>query len=261
MENQLLDSEMLENKNGKSLNELLNNGYETHSVEYIKKGFEIFKQNIGGFIGFLFVAGILQIIISSIPFISGLSYAIISPILVGVYIVAKMIDKNEAHTFSNFFDGTKNYAPIFLVTLIPSLIIAVIMLVIGGWAYFKMSFLGIKPQLNFNDLDSLKSIAAATGLGARAGLAGIIYIVISVLFLFAPLLVIFEKFDAVKALDISRKIVSKKFLNWVGFLFLIGIFNAAGAICLLIGLLITIPTSICAMYVAYNDVIGLDLKD
>jgi hypothetical protein len=75
------------------------------------------------------------------------------------------------------------------------------------------------------------------------------------------LLVIFEKFDAVKALDISRKIVSKKFLNWVGFLFLIGIFNAAGAICLLIGLLITIPTSICAMYVAYNDVIGLDLKD
>ncbi|HOU46262.1 MAG TPA: hypothetical protein PLL99_00575 [Chitinophagales bacterium] len=261
MENQLLDSEMLENKNGKSLNELLNNGYETHSVEYIKKGFEIFKQNIGGFIGFLFVAGILQIIISSIPFISGLSYAIISPILVGVYIVAKMIDKNEAHTFSNFFDGTKNYAPIFLVTLIPSLIIAVIMLVIGGWAYFKISYLGIKPQLNFNDLDSLKSIAAATGLGARAGLAGVISIVISVLFLFAPLLVIFEKFDAVKALDISRKIVSKKFLNWVGFLFLIGIFNAAGAICLLIGLLITIPTSICAMYVAYNDVIGLDLKD
>lgn len=261
MENQLLDSEMLENKNGKSLNELLSNGYETHSVDYIKKGFEIFKQNIGGFIGFLFVAGILQVIISSIPFIKGLSYAIIAPILVGGYIVAKMIDNNETHSFSNFFDGTKNYAHIFLVTLIPSLIIAVIMLIVGGWAYFKISYLGIKPHLDFNDLDSFKSIATATGLGARAGLAGIISIVISVLFLFAPLLVVFSKFDAIKALDISRKIVAKKFINWVGFLFLIGIFNAAGAICLLIGLLVTIPSSICAMYVAYNEVIGLDLRD
>lgn len=261
MENQLLDSEMLENKNGKSLNELLSNGYETHSVDYIKKGFEIFKQNIGGFIGFLFVSGILQVIISSIPFIKGLSYAIIAPILVGGYIVAKMIDNNETHSFSNFFDGTKNYAPIFLVTLIPSLIIAVIMLIVGGWAYFKISYLGIKPHLDFNDLDSFKSIATATGLGARAGLAGIISIVISVLFLFAPLLVVFSKFDAIKALDISRKIVAKKFINWVGFLFLIGIFNAAGAICLLIGLLVTIPSSICAMYVAYNEVIGLDLRD
>ncbi len=261
MENQLLDSEMLENKNGKSLNELLSNGYETHSVDYIKKGFEIFKQNIGGFIGFLFVAGILQVIISSIPFIKGLSYAIIAPVLVGGYIVAKMIDNNETHSFSNFFDGTKNYAHIFLVTLIPSLIIAVIMLIVGGWAYFKISYLGIKPHLDFNDLDSFKSIATATGLGARAGLAGIISIVISVLFLFAPLLVVFSKFDAIKALDISRKIVAKKFINWVGFLFLIGIFNAAGAICLLIGLLVTIPSSICAMYVAYNEVIGLDLRD
>ncbi len=260
MENQLLDSDMPENKNGKSLSELLNNGYETHSIDYLKKGFEIFKQNIGGFIGFLFIAGILQLVVSSIPFLKGLSYALIAPILAGGYIVAKMIDKNETYTFSNFFDGTKNYAPIFLVTLLPSLLIAVIMLVVGGWAYFKISYLGVKPHLDFNDLDSFKSMAAATGLWARAGLAGIISIVISILFLFAPFLVVFEKFDAIKALDISRKIVAKKFINWVGFLFLIGIFNAAGAICLLIGLLITIPSSICAMYVAYNEVIGLDLR-
>lgn len=37
MENQLLDSDMPENKNGKSLSELLNNGYETHSIDYLKK--------------------------------------------------------------------------------------------------------------------------------------------------------------------------------------------------------------------------------
>ena len=60
-------------------------------------------------------------------------------------------------------------------------------------------------------------------------------------------------------MNISRKIVAKN-LSIGGIFILIRFFNAAGAICLLIGLLITIPSSICAMYVAYNEVIGLDLK-
>lgn len=37
MENQLLDNDMLDNNESKSLNEILTNGYETHAVEYIKR--------------------------------------------------------------------------------------------------------------------------------------------------------------------------------------------------------------------------------
>ena len=33
MENQLLDNDMLDNNESKSLNEILTNGYETHAVE------------------------------------------------------------------------------------------------------------------------------------------------------------------------------------------------------------------------------------
>ena len=99
------------------------------------------------------------------------------------------------------------------------------------------------------------------GFGMRASLAGIISGVISILFLFGTFLVLFEKFEPLKALDISRKLVSKKFFNWLGFLLLLGLFNAAGALCLLVGLFVTIPSTVCALYVAYEDVVGLNLRD
>ncbi|HOY41309.1 MAG TPA: hypothetical protein PLX60_05570 [Chitinophagales bacterium] len=262
MENQLLDNDMLDNKEGKSLSALLANGYETNSVDYIKKGFEIFKQNIGPFIGFIIIVGIAEAIVGSIPFIKGLAGALVAPVIAGGFLVAKMIDKNETHSFSNFFDGTKNYVPLFLVTLLPTLLIGAILLVVGGWAYFKVAFLGIVPKLDIRDFNSLSTYASSmAGFGMRASLAGIISGVISILFLFGTFLVLFERFEPVRALDISRKLVSKKFFNWFGFLLLLGLFNAAGALCLLVGLFVTIPSTVCALYVAYEDVVGLNLRD
>lgn len=262
MENQELDNELLDQKDGKSLRSLLDNGYETNAVEYIKKGIEIFKQDIGSFIGFVLIIAVAQGIISSIPFVKGFASALIAPLMAGGFIVAKMIDKKEIHSFSNFFDGTKKYTPLLIVTIIPTVIVAAIFLIIGGWSYFKISFLGIKPAFNFNDFSGMGRFSGAMfGLAGRAGLAGLIAGIVSILFMFGSFLVLFENFEPVKALDISRKIIGKKFLNWIGFLFLIVLFNAAGAICLLVGLLVTIPSSICALYVAYEDVVGLNLKD
>jgi hypothetical protein len=255
MENQLLDSDMLDNREGKSLSALLANGYETHSVEYIRKGFELFKRNIGPFLGFLLIVAICQGILSSIPFIKGLANPLISPIIAGAFLVAKKIDKNEPHAFSDFFEGTKNYKRLFLVALLPTLLVMVIMLIFGGWNYFQVTFLG-RNAGNVNDmLYMMKSHAGGLGI------AGLIAILVSILFLFGTFLVLFENFAPVRALDISRKIISKKFFNWVGFILLLGLFNLAGLICLVVGLLVTIPSTICALYAAYEDVVGLNLRD
>ncbi|MDB5226746.1 MAG: hypothetical protein JWN78_939 [Bacteroidota bacterium] len=256
MNNELLDSEMLNSKEGKSLSSLLVNGYETHSVDYIKKGFELFKMDIGSFIGFLFIVGIAEAVISMIPYVKGFAGPLVAPILAGGFLVAKMIDKGEPHTFSNFFDGTKKYKELFLVTLLPTLLLALIFLVVGGWSYFKISFLGIKPD--FSGMGSLSSYA---GFAGRGMLAALIALVVSILFLLGNFLVLFENFQPVRALEISAKLVSKKFFNWLGFILLLVLFNFAGVICLVIGLFVTIPSSICALYVAYEDVVGLNLRD
>lgn len=46
MENQLLDNDMLDNKEGKSLSALLANGYETNSVDYIKKALSYLNKTL-----------------------------------------------------------------------------------------------------------------------------------------------------------------------------------------------------------------------
>lgn len=263
MENQLLDGDLLNNnKDGKSLSELLVNGYETHATDYIKKGFEIFKQNVGGFIGFLILIGVIKIAISAIPFVSILTSALVAPIAIGAFIVAKMIDKNETYSFSNFFDGTKKFKPLFLVSLITSAIVFIVFLVIGGWSYFKMAFLGLKPKMNYSDINSLMAYSQSmSGYGLRIFFAVLVTMAITIFLIFGNFLVYFSNFEPINALDTSRKIVSKKFFNWLGFLMLLGLFNIAGALCFGIGLLITIPTTMCAMYVAYEDVVGLNLRD
>jgi hypothetical protein len=256
MENQFLDSEML-NRDGKSLSALLANGYQTHSVDYIKKGFALFKQDIGPYIGFLLIVGLAEAIISMIPFLKGLAGPIVAPLMAGGYVVAKMIDRNEPHEFSNFFDGTKKYQNLFVVALIPTLIVALLTLATGGFDYFRWSYLGMRniyPAGPFG-------IPTIPGFAARGRIAGLIGAVIFILFMLGHFLVLFEDFKPVRALEISAKIVSKRFFNWLGFLLLLGLFNLAGAICLFVGLLVTIPSTICALYAAYEDVIGLNLRD
>ena len=94
MDNQLLDSDLLNSKEGKSLNDILLYGYETNSIGYIKRGYEIFQQNAGAFIGFTIISFFLRIIGAFIPFAS---LALI-PLGFGINIIAKKIDK-EANRY------------------------------------------------------------------------------------------------------------------------------------------------------------------
>jgi len=126
-----------------------------------------------------------------------------------------------------------------------------------------MNFLGIgKPSINYTDMNSMMAYSANMQMySSKLGIAGLIVMLISIFLLFGNFFAYFADFEPLKALDTSRKIIGKKFFNWLGFLLLLVLFNFAGALCLGIGLLVTIPSSMCAMYVAYEDVVGLNLKD
>jgi hypothetical protein len=264
MDNLPLDNDLIQSQQpeGKSLQDLLTHGYSTQSVEYIKQGFEIFKQNAFGFIGYLFVIGIAVAILGMIPFVKMIVSSMAAPFLVGGFIVADKIAKGEPNSFSNFFDGTKKFKDLFLSTFIMYLIFGVIYLVIAGWPMFKISFLGIRPNYGSGSLnDILQMSQQMSAYAGRSMLASLALMLVSLFFIFSSLLIWFANHDAIKSLDVSRKLVTKKYLNWLGFFLLIVLLNFAGAICLLVGLFITIPTSICAMYVAYKDVTGLYLKD
>lgn len=252
MENQLLDSDMLYNKDGKSLASILQNGYETHSSEYLRKGFELFKQNAGGFIGFLIISFILRIVASFIP----LASIFMIPLTAGIIIVAKKIDKNEGYQFSNFFDGFQSIWPLIGSAFLQGLIALALMIIffIPFFFVFGLSFFSSLGNASLYD-------SGFRYLMIAIFILVFIFLFIFVIWTFSSQLIVFNKKRAWEAMEISRKVMSKKYLNWLGFLLLLGLVNILGALCLLVGLLVTVPTTMCALYVAYEDVIGTDLVD
>ena len=60
-----------------------------------------------------------------------------------------------------------------------------------------------------------------------------------------------------QAMEVSRKLISKDWFSFFVLVILLALLNFVGALLLLVGLLVTIPWSICAMSVAYADIVGL----
>jgi len=82
-----------------------------------------------------------------------------------------------------------------------------------------------------------------------------IYFVVS--YVFAPFFIIFSKMDFWNAMETSRKLVGKEWFSIFGFLFVLVCINMLGAMALGIGLLFTVPFSYCAIYAAFDDIIGV----
>ncbi len=83
-------------------------------------------------------------------------------------------------------------------------------------------------------------------------------IYLAVAYLFAQPLVIDKNADFWQAMETSRKLITKKWFSFFGLLLLIFLLNLGGAMLLGIGLLVTIPLSVCIIAAAYEDIVGLN---
>ncbi|MGB3138986.1 MAG: hypothetical protein WBB18_19410, partial [Nodosilinea sp.] len=59
-------------------------------------------------------------------------------------------------------------------------------------------------------------------------------------------------------METSRRLITKKWFSFFGLLLLLFGLNILGAIPLGLGLLITIPLSVCIVTAAYEDIVGLN---
>ncbi|WMJ72268.1 hypothetical protein RCC89_03680 [Cytophagaceae bacterium ABcell3] len=195
---------------------LIANGYDVTPSDYIKQGWGIFKQNFGGFVGYMVIVLLVNIVLDSIPGIGFLLSAILQgPLLAGFYIVSRKIQYNETYTFSDFFNGFKNFVPLAMVNLIGGLLILIglVLLVLPG-----------------------------------------VYLLIA--YLLGTPFVVFGKMDFWPALENSRKLITKQWFSFFAFALLLVLINILGAIAFGIGLLISIPVTLCATYAAYEHIIG-----
>ena len=184
--------------------------------DYVKTGWNLFKQYPGGFVGFCLLYFLIQVALKAIPYVGAVAAVVINtPLLMGNFIVSAKLLHGQPPEFRDFFEGFQYFLPLLLLSLVAGLFIGIgtILLVIPG-------------------------------------------IYLAVAYLFASYLVVDRRLDFWPAMELSRHTVSPRWFGFFAFMLLVVLLNLAGVIALGVGLLVTIPLSFCTVTAAYADLFG-----
>lgn len=250
---------------GKSLESVLANGYSFNLGDYLNKAFRLFGNDAGSYIGFTLVSLVIGFVIGLIPYLGTLAGLFVNPALNGGwFIFGQKHNTGQQRSFSNFFDGFKN--PPWLQLVIGSFIsslfvgIAVLLIILPAGAFIGMDyFMDLASLKNMRDPEEMTAILS----GLFAGkillvvlLAVLVGCLIAVLYLFMPLFIIFRGMSFWEAMEASRKVVSKNYIQVLLFLIVLGILLVVGAMICLVGLLVAVPIYFLAVYSAFEDIMG-----
>ncbi|MEI6848039.1 MAG: hypothetical protein WCK32_08425 [Chlorobiaceae bacterium] len=116
----------------------INKGYQVNVSEYLRQGWELFKQNIGEFIGFTLI--VFAISVASSKF-NNFSSLLTTLLYAGFGIAAFKRMSGKQIQFSDFFSGFNYFLPLFLAELVMSVIVAVgfVFLILPG-IYLAVSY-------------------------------------------------------------------------------------------------------------------------
>ncbi|WP_184498308.1 hypothetical protein [Algoriphagus iocasae] len=79
-------------------------------------------------------------------------------------------------------------------------------------------------------------------------------------YMFSLLFVLFGGFDFWPAMEYSRKLVHTNWWKFFGFVLLLLLINIGGFLCLIVGLLVTIPLTYLSVYVLFEE-LTIDAAD
>jgi uncharacterized membrane protein len=77
---------------------------------------------------------------------------------------------------------------------------------------------------------------------------------------FTYLFIVDKRMDFWPAMQSSHAVVKQDYFGFTMFLIALGLLNILGFICCLVGLLVTIPVTIAALTVAYQQIVGFDQR-
>lgn len=185
--------------------------------EYIGKGWTMFKEHIGEFVGFTLLIFVVSLASSKMAFTGSLVFsALAAPFYAGYSIAVFRLSSGKPFEFGDFFKGFNYFLPLFLAGLAGGLLVSLglVLLIIPG-------------------------------------------IYLAVAYMFTTFLIIDYRMEFWQAMETSRQIISRHWFAFFGFGIALFAVNMLGAIALGIGLLVTIPVTSCAAAIAYKEIMGL----
>jgi hypothetical protein len=266
---------MTENNSKQTDNQfLIPQNYEFNLNDYIQLGWNIFKQNIGGFVGFTFLnvfifsiillllfvivgkvdgaedndintfGGIFFLILS---FLLG-NYALLWVLICGYLSVAHKIHRKEPYAFRDFYDFFRykeELIPLFFTLF-------VINLVIGGIAATPIMLVFVLTSLPIALSDSILMLFFF--------MPYFVILYLNLIYAFSPLLVMFGNLGWKEAMRVSRKTIHKRFLKYLRFAFFLNFVALGGLGVFYFGTFVTFPIAVCIFYAAYAQIFGAESK-
>ena len=273
-------------------NHLVESGYEFHLPDYFKRGWEIYKRFPLGFAGYIGIVIILFIVASLLleevslafgglsfssylAFIPNLAYYIISLgiqycMIAGFYIVGRKIDRDESYGFGNFFDGFQHFSQLLVGSLLVYIITLIAFSLFLGPLFYGLIIYGETEFIqlfteNFNSQNAILGLIAFLIVIAPG-------MYITVAYSMVIPLIVFGKLEAWKAMEVSRKVVSKRWGSF--FSFYVGMFIAAITIGMFVaiapilavffvlgGIFIAAPVLYITLYAIYADIFDINSEE
>jgi uncharacterized membrane protein len=85
-------------------------------------------------------------------------------------------------------------------------------------------------------------------------------LVVAGMYKFTYLFILDKKMDFWPAMQASHDVVKNDYFGFTMFLLVMGLINILGFLCCIVGLLITIPLSVAAITVAYQEIVGFEQR-
>lgn len=244
--------------------ELLNKGYNFDLGKSIGDGWKLFSKSAGNFIGFTLVWIIISMPISfllaliPIPFFSNIVGIAFNVLFAGIFVFCRnlMTGKEE---FGDFFKGFQSFGQILLHYLVYYLMMVPI--------FILLFILVLPPDFYelFTNTEQLTQAMQSGGfvqgfqfgpvewLGFLLCFVGFLYLGIA--YIFAVPLIIDAKLGFWEAMELSRKVVSKKFFSFFGLLIILVLMVSIGTLITCgLGMLVMVPFSSCAIFMAYDSI-------
>ncbi len=83
-------------------------------------------------------------------------------------------------------------------------------------------------------------------------------LVVAAMFKFTYLFIVDKRMDFWPAMQASHAVVKNDYFGFTMFLLLMVLVNILGALCCIVGLLVTVPMTFAAITVAYQEIVGFD---
>lgn len=228
-----------------------------HGWEWIKLGFEIFKQSPLAWVGAFVVFSLISILLSLVPMLGGLLSSLLGPVLLGGLMLGAHAQSSGGYfRVGHLFEGFSGYAGRLLAVgglyLLGIMVIAIVVGVIVGIAATAMT--GIDPStLDQQDPELMVATLGPVLLFALL-LVMLFAVPLIMAYWFAPVLVVLEDMQPLAAMQLSFTACWRNIMAFLVYGLIAMVLLMVATIPFFLGLLIVSPILIASIYCAYRDI-------